>query len=142
MAITQAMCNSFKQELFEGIHDFRTTGDTFNLALYLQASASLSKSTTAYTATGEISGTGYTAKGQAISSVNPTLSGDSAVADFADEQWTSSTFTTDGAGIFNETAAGDPMCGVYTFASTSVTAGTFTAQFPAAAAGTAILELA
>ena len=76
MAITSAICTSFKVELLKGVHDFTNgTGDTFNIALYAGATASLGAGTTAYTTTGEVSGTGYSAKGQALTSVTPTSTG-------------------------------------------------------------------
>ena len=66
MAISQAMCTSFKQELLEGVHNFKNSGgSTFNLALYT-SSASLGAATTAYTTSNEVSGTGYTAKGLSL----------------------------------------------------------------------------
>lgn len=142
MAITQALCTSFKKELFEGIHDFRTTGDSFKVALYT-SSASLGAATTAYTATGETSGTNYTATGAALTNVNPTSSGTTAYTDFADVTWSSGTFTARGALIYNDTAAGDPAVCVLDFGiDKSVTAGDFILQFPAAAASTAILRIA
>jgi hypothetical protein len=74
MAITSEICNSFKVEILTGVHNFTaSTGDTFNLALYT-SSATLDKDTTAYSSTNEISGTGYTAKGNALTSVTPVLS--------------------------------------------------------------------
>lgn len=143
MAITTAMCTSFKQELMVKGHDFTlTTGDTFKIALYT-SSATLSAATTAYSATNEVSGTGYTAKGNTLTNVTPTTSGTSAITDFADTTWSSSTITARGCMIFNEDAAGDPSVSVHDFSEDkSSSNGDFTIQFPAAAAGTAILELA
>jgi hypothetical protein len=84
MAISQAMCTSFKKELLEGVHNFKNSGgNTFNLALYT-SSASLSASTTAYTTSNEASGTNYTAKGASLTRVDPTTSGTTAFTDFAD----------------------------------------------------------
>ena len=89
MAITSAICNSFKTEILTGTHNFTaSSGDTFNLALYT-SSATLNKSTTAYTTSNEVSGSGYTAKGNALTSVTPVLSTDTAVCDFADTSFTS-----------------------------------------------------
>ena len=146
MAITSAICNSFKVEILKKIHDFTaSTGDTFNLALYTD-SATLSKSTTAYASTNEItntSGSAYSAKGIALTSVTPVLSTDTAVCDFANISWTSASFTARGCLIFNDTAAGDPACCAIDFGGNkTVTSGTFTIEFPAASAGTAIIGIA
>ena len=146
MAITSAICNSFKQEILEAEHNFTaTTGNTFNLALYT-SSATLSKSTTAYTSTEEItntSGTAYTAKGNALTSVTPVLSTDTAVCDFADTSWTSASFTANGCLIFNDTATGDPACCAIAFGGDkTVSSGTFTIQFPTADASDAIIRIA
>ena len=105
MAITQAMCTSFKQELLEGKHDFRTSGHTFNIALFT-SSATLGASTTDYSTTNEVSGTGYTAGGQALTNVDPTTSSTTAFTDFADETFTTATITANGALIYNTTTAG------------------------------------
>lgn len=143
MAITQALCTSFKKELLEGIHDFRTTGDTFRLALYT-SSASLGAATTAYTATNEVSGTGYVAKGETCTKVNPTSSGTTAYTDFSnDVTWASSTITARGAMIFNDTASGDPAVCILDFGADKITSsGDFIVQFPAADASNAIIRLA
>ena len=143
MAITSAICNSFKTEILTGVHDFTaTTGNTFNLALYT-SSASLGASTTAYTTSNEVSGTGYTAKGNALTSVTPVLSTDTAVCDFADTSFTSASFTARGCMIFNDSASGDPAVCVIDFGSDkTVTSGTFTIQFPAADASNAIVRIA
>ena len=108
MAISQAMCTSFKAEILKGVHDFTaSTGNTFKLALYT-SSASLGAGTTAYTTSNEVSGTGYTAKGGTLTSVTPTTSGTTAIGDFSDLTFSSATITANGALIFNETATGDP----------------------------------
>jgi hypothetical protein len=143
MAITSAICNSFKVEILTGVHNFTaSTGDTFNLALYT-SSATLDKDTTAYDSTNEISGTGYTAKGNALTSVTPVLSTDTAVCDFANTSWTSASFTSRGCLIFNDDAAGDPaVCAIDFGGDKTVTSGTFTIEFPAASAATAIIGIA
>src|SRR6056300_774356 len=133
MAITSAICNSFKTEILTAVHNFTaTTGDTFNLALYT-SSATLDKTTTAYSATNEITndaGSAYTAKGEALTSVTPTLSGDTACCDFADVSWTSASFTANGCLIFNDSAAGDPsVCAIAFGGDKTATNGTFTIQF-------------
>ena len=143
MAITSAICNSFKTELLTGTHNFSASGgNTFNLALYT-SSASLGASTTAYTTSNEVSGSGYTAKGNALTSVDPALSGSTAVCDFADTSFTSASFTARGCLIFNDSATGDPAVCVIDFGSDkTVTSGTFTIQFPTADASNAIIRIA
>tara|TARA_Y100000592_G_C5374916_1_gene270438 strand:+ start:50 stop:481 length:432 start_codon:yes stop_codon:yes gene_type:complete len=143
MAITSAICNSFKTEILTGVHNFTaSSGDTFNLALYT-SSATLNKSTTAYTTSEEVSGSGYTAKGNALTSVTPALSTDTAVCDFADTSFTSASFTARGCLIFNDSATGDPaVCAIDFGADKTVTSGTFTIQFPAADASNAIIRIA
>ena len=143
MAITSAICNSFKTEILTGVHNFTaSSGDTFNLALYT-SSASLGASTTAYTTSNEVSGTGYTAKGNALTSVTPALSTDTAVCDFADTSFTSASFTARGCLIFNDSATGDPaVCAIDFGADKTVTSGTFTIQFPTADASNAIIRIA
>ena len=144
MAITSAVCNSFKVEILTATHDFTaSTGNTFNLALYT-SSATLNKSTTVYTTTEELATTGgYTAKGKALTSVTPVLSTDTAVCDFSNISWTSASFTANGCLIFNDTATGDPACCAIAFGGDkTVTSGTFTVEFPAPAAATAIVRIA
>jgi hypothetical protein len=140
MAITTAMCSSFKEELFEGVHDFTT--HTFKMALYT-SSATLGAATTAYSATNEISGTGYSAGGQALDNPTVTLSGTTAFIDFDDETWTNATITARGALIYNDTVAGDPAVAVFDFGSDKTsTAGDFVVQFPTADASNAIIRIA
>lgn len=143
MAITQAMCTSFKKELMTGTHDFTTsTGNTFKLALYT-SSATLGASTTAYSATNEASGTGYSAGGGTLTNVTPTTSGTTALTDFADLTFSSATITANGALIYNDTAAGDPSVVVLAFGGDkSSSAGDFTIQFPTADASNAIIRIA
>lgn len=143
MAITQAMCTSFKQELLEGKHNFLNSGGSdFKLALYT-SSATLDASTTAYTATNEVSGTGYTAKGSSLTRVDPTSSGTTAFTDFADLSFTTATITARGALIYNEDTTGDTSVCVLDFGSDKTsTAGTFTIQFPTADATNAIIRIA
>lgn len=144
MAITSAICTSFKVELLKGVHDFTNgTGNTFNLALYVGATASLGAGTTAYTTTGEVSGTGYSAKGQALTSVTPTSTGTTAVVDFADETFSTATITASGCLIFNDTATGDPAVAAISFGGQKTsTAGDFTIVFPSPTATGAIIRLA
>ena len=145
MAITSAICTSFKQEILVGTHNFTaTSGNTFKIALYT-SSASLGASTTAYSATNEItnaSGTAYTAGGATLTSVTPTTSGTTAICDFADVSYTSASFTANGALIYNDTNS-DKACAVIAFGSDkTVTSGTFTIQFPTADASDAIIRIA
>ena len=146
MAITSAICNSFKTEILKAVHNFTaSTGNTFNLALYT-SSATLGAGTTAYSSGNEItnsSGSAYSAKGKALTSVTPVLDSTTAVCDFADISWTSASFTANGCLIFNDTATGDPaVCAVAFGGDKTVSSGTFTVQFPAAAATTAIVRIA
>ena len=143
MAITQALCTSFKREILVAEHDFTlTTGNSFKSALYTSA-ATLSAATTAYTATGEVSGTGYTATGQALTNVTPSTSGTTALTDFVDQTWTTATITARGALIYNDTHASDAAVLVLDFGSDKIsTAGDFTIVFPAADASNAIIRIA
>ena len=142
MAITQAMCTSFKKELLEATHDFTAASNVFKLALYT-SSATLDASTTAYTATNEVSGTGYTAKGEFLTSVTPTSSGTTALTDFNDLTFSTATITARGALIYNEAATGDPSVCVLDFGGDKTsTAGDFTISFPTADASNAIIRIA
>jgi len=146
MAITSAVCNSFKQEILEAEHNFTaSSGNTFNLALYT-SSATLNKSTTAYSSSNEISntsGSAYSAKGKALTSVTPTLDSDTAVCDFANISWTSASFTANGCLIFNDSHSSDAaVCAIAFGGDKTVTSGTFTIEFPAASAGSAIIGIA
>jgi hypothetical protein len=137
------MCTSFKKELLEAKHNFLNSGgNTFRLALYTN-SATFTAATTAYTATNEVSGTNYTAKGNSLTRVDPTTSGTTALTDFADTTWSTATITARGALLYNDTASGDPTCLVLDFGADKVsTAGDFTVQFPAADASNAIIRIA
>ena len=146
MAITSAICNTFKTEILKAVHNFTaSTGNTFNLALYT-SSATLNKSTTAYSSSNEISntsGSAYSAKGKALTSVTPALSTDTACCDFADVSWTSASFTANGCLIFNDSHSSDAaVCAIAFGGDKTVSSGTFTIQFPAADASNAILRIA
>ena len=143
MAITSAVCTSFKVELLKGVHNFTaSSGNTFKIALYT-SSASLGAATTAYTTSNEVSGSGYTAKGNALTSVTPVADSTTAVCDFTDVSYTDASFTANGALIYNDSASGDPACAVIAFGSDkTATNGTFTIQFPTADATNAIIRLA
>lgn len=140
-------CTSFKDELLEGVHDFRTTGgDTFKLALYTN-SASFTAATAAYTATNEVAASGsYVAGGGALTNISPVVSGTTAFTDFADLTFTSATITARGALIYNTTPAHtytNPTCVVLDFTSDRTsTAGDFTIVFPTADATNAIIRIA
>ena len=146
MAITSAVCTSFKVEILKGVHNFTaTTGNTFKIALYT-SDATLGAGTTAYSATNEItnsSGTAYTAAGATLTSVTPTSSSTTALCDFADVSYTSASFTANGALIYNDSASGDPaVCAIAFGSDKTVTSGTFTIQFPTADATNAIIRIA
>ena len=143
MAITQAMCTSFKKELMEAVHNFKNSGgSTFKLALYT-SSATLDATTTAYTTSNEISGSGYSAKGGTLTRVDPSTSGTTALTDFADLTFSSATITARGALIFNEDASNDASVCVLDFGSDkSSSSGDFTVVFPAADATNAIIRIA
>ena len=145
MAIASAVCNSFKQEILVGTHNFTaSSGNSFKLALYT-SSASLGAGTTAYATTNEItnaSGSAYSAGGKTIVSVTPVLDGSTAVCDFADISFTSASFTANGCLIYNDTQADKAVCVVAFGGDKTVSSGTFTIQFPAAGASTAIVRIA
>ena len=145
MAISSAICNSFKQEILVGTHNFTaSSGNSFKLALYT-SSASLGAGTTAYSSSTEISntsGSAYTAGGKALTSVTPVLDGSTACCDFADISFTSASFTANGCLIYNDTQS-DKACAVVAFGGDkTVSSGTFTIQFPAADASNAIIRIA
>jgi len=137
------MCTSFKKELLEAKHNFLASGgNSFKLALYTN-SASFTAATTAYTASNEVSGTGYSAGGAGLTNVNPTTSGTTAFTDFSDLTFSSATITARGALIYNDTASGDPSVVVLDFGSDKTsTAGDFTIVFPTADASNAIIRIA
>ena len=138
------LCTSFKTELMKGVHNFTaSSGNTFNVALY-NNSASFNAATTAYTSSNEISGTNYSAKGQALAPVTPTASGTTALVDFADEVFSNVTVSAvRGALIFNDTASGDPSVCVLDFgADKAASSGDFTIIFPTADASNAIIRIA
>ena len=136
------MCTSFKVELLKGVHNFtNSTGNTFNIALY-DNSASFTAATTAYTATNEVSGSGYSAKGNTLVNVTPTSTGTTAFTDFSDTTWSSSTITARGAMIFNDTASGDPSVVILDFGSDkSSSSSDFTIVFPTADSTSAIIRI-
>ena len=150
MAITSAVCTSFKVLALKGQMDFTaSTGDTFKIALFT-SSATLGAATTDYSTSNETtntSGTGYTAGGAALTSVTPVAVSTTAVCDFSDVSWTSSSFTANGCLIYNTTTGTgtgttDAVAAIAFGGDKTVSSGTFTIQFPTADASDAILRLA
>jgi VCBS repeat-containing protein len=150
MAITQAMCTSFKVELLSGGHNFNTTNvarsvdtaDTFKIALYT-SSATLDSTTTAYSVTNEVSGTGYSAGGNTLTiSQVPTSSSTTAFLDFADTTWSSATITANGALIYNSTNSNTAVAVLAFGGDKTSTNGDFSIIFPAADASNAIIRIA
>ena len=150
MAITSAVCTSFKVLVLKGQMDFTaSTGDTFKIALFT-SSATLGASTTDYASTNETtntSGTAYTAGGAALTSVTPVADSTTAVCDFSDVSWTSASFTANGCLIYNTTTGTgsgtpDSVAAIAFGGDKTVSSGTFTIQFPTADASDAILRIA
>ena len=140
------MCTTFKKELLYGVHDFK--GDTMKIALYTN-SASFNAATTAYTATNEASGTNYSSGGNTLTKVDPTVAGTTALTDFSDSTWSSSTITARGALIYNSTpnttslSVSNPSIIILDFGSDkSSSSGDFKIVFPAADASNAIIRIA
>ena len=152
MAITSAICSSFKQELLQGKHSLDTSGnsgDTFKIALF-DSDASLGASTTDYSTSEEISntsGSAYTAGGKALTNTGVGLTSTTAFTDFSDVSFTSASFTANGALIYNTTTAGgsnttDAVCVIAFGSNKTATNGTFEIQFPANDSSNAIIRLA
>ena len=145
MAITSAICTSFKQELLVGTHNFTaTTGNTFKIALYT-SSATLGAGTTAFSTTNEItnsSGTAYTSGGATLTSITPTTDSTTAVCDFTNVSFTDASFTANGALIYNSSQSNKAVAVIAFGSDKTVTSGTFTIEFPAADATNAIIRLA
>ena len=150
MAISQAMCTSFKVEILDGIHAFgttvvraSTTADTFKIALYT-SSATLDSTTTAYSTSNEVPSTGgYSAGGNTLTvSQVPTSTSTTAWLDFADSTWSAATITANGALIYNSSQS-DKAVAVLAFGGDKTsTAGDFTIVFPAANSTSAIIRIA
>lgn len=139
MAISQALCSSFKSELLGGTHDLDT--DVIKIALFT-SSATLDATTTAYSTTNEVSGTGYTAGGNTLASAAISLDGTTAIVDFADTTWSSATITANGALIYNSSKANRAIAVLAFGGDKTSTNGDFTIQFPTADASNAILRIA
>jgi len=142
MAITTAMCNSFKQELLGGVHDLDT--DTLKVALIKTSpSGTFGAATTNYSDLGadEAAGANYTAGGQSLDSPVISLSGGTAFVDFADEVFTNLTISADGAIIYNA-SQGNAAVAVFDFGATvTSTSGDFTIVFPTADASNAVIRI-
>jgi hypothetical protein len=142
MAITTAMCTSFKKEVLEALHDFNTTsGSVFKIALYT-SSASLDATTTVYSTSNEVVGTGYTAGGNTLTNIDPVTSGTTGFADFADTTWTSATITAAGALIYNSSQSNKAVAVLSFGGDKTSTNGDFVIQFPVADASNAIIRIA
>ena len=145
MAISSAICTSFKQEILVGTHNFTaTSGDTFKIALYT-SSATLGAGTTAFSTSNEISntsGSAYSSGGATLTSVTPTTSGTTAFCDFADVSFTSASFTANGALIYNSSQSNKAVAVIAFGGDKTVSSGTFTIQFPTADASNAIIRIA
>jgi len=147
VAIYQTQCTSFKVECYNGVHAFgtsviraATTPDTFKIALYTSA-ASIGAATTAYTATGEITGAGYTAGGEVLTNIAPIASGTTACISFNTVAWNPATFTVRGALIYNATQSNTAVA-VLDFGADITCANTFTITFPTDDASNAIIRAA
>jgi len=143
MAITQAVCNTFKSEILGAVHDFDSgSGQVFKLALYTSA-ATLDANTTVYSTNNEVSNTGqYSAGGGVLTSQQVSLDGSVAIIDFADLSFTGVTLTARGALIYNTSASDKSVCVLDFGADKTATSGTFTIQFPAFTSAAAILRIA
>lgn len=140
MATTAALCNSFKQELLAMTP--HTAADVYKIALYTDAAATLNAATTAYTATGEVSGAGYTAGGNNLAGFSVTLDGSVGVLDWTtDPVWPTATITADTALIYNSTRANRAVA-VVKFTSATSTAAPFTVQLPAPTAAAGLVRFA
>jgi len=138
MAISQSMVSSFKQQILLGEHDLDT--DVIKIALYTSA-ATLGPSTTVYTTSDEVVGTGYTAGGNTLTGASVTLDGTTAVVGFTDTNWTSSTITARGALIYNSSKSNKAIAVLDFGSDKTSTAGTFTIDFPPAVAGSAVIQV-
>ena len=142
MAITSTLTTSFKVELLTGTHNFtNSSGNSFKLALYT-SSATLGATTTAFTTTGQASGTNYTSGGSALTNVTPSATGTTAVTDFNDLTFSTATITARGCMIYNDTNGDKSVATIDFGGDKTSTAGDFTIVFPAAASGTAIIRIA
>ena len=146
MAISSAICTSFKQEILVGTHNFTaSSGDTFKIALYTSSASLGAGTTTAFSTSNEISntsGSAYSSGGATLTSVTPTTSGTTAFCDFADVSFTSASFTANGALIYNSSQSNKAVAVIAFGGDKTVSSGTFTIQFPTADASNAIIRIA
>ena len=150
MAISSAICDTFKEELMKGGHNFNTSGGTpagnaFKIALY-DNSATMGSTTTVYSASDEVSGSGYSAGGNALTNTGVAKSTSTTYTDFSDTSWTSASFTANGCLIYNTTAVtgfttNRAVCGIAFGGDKTVSSGTFTIQFPTNDSSSAIIRL-
>lgn len=140
MAITQAICNSFKKELLEGTHNLQAAGDTFKIALYT-SSATIDSTTTVYSATNEAAGAGYAAGGNTLAGQSVTQSTSVSYVDFTDSSWAASSITARGALIYNSTEANKAVIVLDFGSDKTSSASTFTIIFPSADSTNAIIRL-
>lgn len=138
MAITQIVCNSFKQQILLGEHDLDT--DNIKIALYT-ASASLDASTTVYTTSNEVTGTGYSAGGLTLTGAAVTLSGSTAVVDFDDAVWAAASITARGALIYNSSKSNKAIAVLNFGGDKTSTNDDFKVEFPPAVPGSAIIQV-
>jgi|TARA_R110000765_G_scaffold25472_2_gene62918 hypothetical protein len=141
MAITSAICSSFKQQILVEGHNLTNGADSIKLALYT-SSATLGAGTTVYVTTGQVTGTNYSAGGAALTNVTPALSGTTAVCDFADLTFGTATVTARGCLLYNSTNGNKALCAIDFGGDKTSTAGDFTVVFPTADASNAIIRLA
>ena len=150
MAISSALTNTFKEELLGGYHSFNASGDTppgsaFKIALYTN-SATLGTTTTAYSASNEISGTGYSSGGKALTNTGVAKSTVTSYTDFSDVSWTSASFTARGCLIYNSSSisgltSNAAVCSIDFGGDKTVSSGTFTIQFPTNDSSDAIIRI-
>jgi hypothetical protein len=138
MAITSAVCNSFKQELFGGVHDLDT--DVIKMALYTSA-ATLGASTTAYTTSNEVVGAGYVAGGNTLSGATISLDGSVAIVDFSDTTWSDATITARGAILYNSSKSNKSIAVIDFGSDRTSTNGSFVVQMPVANGANAIIRI-
>lgn len=141
--ITQGTCGSFKAEVWNGYHAFSSAyraADTFKIALYSSAASLDPSTTTVYTTTGEITGTGYSAGGKVLVPTAPASSGTVAYLSFANISWTGASFTANGALIYNASQGNRAVCILAFGGDKTPTAGTFTVQFPVNGSTTSVIR--
>jgi len=141
MAITSAICSSYKQQILVEGHNLTNGADSIKLALYT-SSATLGAGTTVFVTTGQASGTNYSSGGAALTNVTPALSGTTAVCDFADLTFGTATVTARGCLLYNTANGNKALCAIDFGGDKTSTAGDFTVVFPSPTATGAIIRLA